>query len=214
MLSYELELLAKGVNYIAGVDEVGRGALAGPLVVCAAIINPSHMLEYAQVEESLYPYFEIKDSKLLSAKKRDKLSGFLQNVLIDYSLIEIPNTKIDSDGIMPSTLSAFSEAVAKLSPTPEHVLTDSFELPLLAKQSQTNLIRGDKLSLSIAAASIVAKVYRDNLMHNLHFSEQKYSVYGFEQHKGYGTAAHVAMIQKHGYSDIHRKSFKLKHTYS
>lgn len=209
MIKYELELMQKGNKYIAGVDEVGRGSLAGPLVVAAVIINAKHLNEYTNLSEELELYYHIKDSKKLTELKRTKISRFLTNELVSYSLVEIDNNYIDKHGIMSATLTAFFRSVKKLKIKPDHVLTDSFEIVQMAKQSQTNLIRGDNKSISIAAASIIAKVYRDNLMVKMHNNNADYQVYGFDKHKGYGTKQHIEAIKKHGHSDFHRKSFKI-----
>ena len=209
LLKYELDLINSGIDLIAGVDEVGRGALAGPMVVAAAILNPEHIRNYDVVSADLQEYLAVKDSKLISAKKRILLSKFLQNVLICYSIIELQNTQIDKEGIATCTQIGFFESIKKLKVKPDHVLTDTFEIKSLTISHQTNIISGDNKSISIAAASIVAKVYRDNLMINFHNEEEKYSVYGFDKHKGYGTKLHKEMIKKFGLSDLHRKSFKL-----
>jgi ribonuclease HII len=210
IIKYELPLWKNGVDYIAGVDEVGRGSLAGPMVVSAVIINKEHLLDLEGLDLDKFPYHEIKDSKLLTAKKRDYLSDFLHNELISYSIYEIAHDKIDGLGIMACTQIAFSQAIKNLKIKPQHVFTDNYEIKKLAKQSQTNLVRGDQKSITVAAASIVAKVYRDNLMVDLHYQSDKYKVYQFHKHKGYGTKLHREMIKKHGYSDVHRRSFHLK----
>lgn len=204
LLKYELELLVKGKEFIAGLDEVGRGALAGPMVVGAAIINPNHIRNYDVIVQEFKDYLEVKDSKLISPKKREKLSEFLKNIVLDYAVYEIPNTQIDEIGISKCTQVGFFSVIKKLKLKPNHVLTDAFEIKAIAKESQTNIIGGDNKSISIAAASIIAKVYRDNLMTNLSAS---YSVYEFERHKGYGTKIHLERIRELGVSDLHRKTF-------
>ncbi len=210
LIKIETAFWDNGINLIAGVDEVGRGALAGPMVVSAVIINKEHLSNLQGLSLELHPYLEVKDSKLLSAKKREYLSEFLLNELISYSIYEISHEQIDRLGIMPCTQIAFSKAIKKLPIRPDHVFTDTFEIENLAVQSQTNIRRGDNKSITIAAASIVAKVYRDRLMVELHEKFEKYKVYGFHRHKGYGTEFHRKMIKKHGRSDIHRKTFRVK----
>lgn len=206
---YEKQLWDKGCKFIAGVDEVGRGSLAGPMVVCAAVLNKEHLGNLENLKDEHKTYAEIKDSKLISPAKRHRISKFLLSEVISYSIVEVPNFEIDSKGIMPCTISAFSKSIKKLSKKPHHILTDNFELPYIATQSQTNLVRGDNKSITIAAASIIAKVYRDNLMIKYHEEHDKYKVYRFDKHKGYGTKLHRDMIKKHGHSDLHRKSFKI-----
>lgn len=206
---FEKQLWNKGLEYIAGVDEVGRGSLAGPMVVCAVILKREHLKDLTNLKDEHKTYAEIKDSKLLSGNKRRRISEFIISELVSYSIIEVPNYEIDASGIMPCTISAFSKSISKLDVKPHHILTDSFEIPNIAKQTQTNLVRGDNKSISIAAASIIAKVYRDNLMVDFHEKHHKYKVYRFDKHKGYGTKLHRDMIKKHGHSDLHRKSFNI-----
>ena len=207
---FEKELWSKGDNYVAGIDEVGRGCLAGPMVVCATILNKNHISDMENLPDEHNLYAEIKDSKLLTPNKRRNIRDFVINEVISYSIIEVPHFKIDSDGLTRCTKEAFYLAVKKLKVKPHHILTDVYEIPGIATQSQTNLIRGDNKSISIAAASIIAKVYRDELMVKLHEESDKYKMYRFDKHKGYGTALHREMVKKHGRSDIHRKSFKVR----
>jgi ribonuclease HII len=208
LFNYEKELLDKNIALIAGVDEVGRGPLAGPMVVCAVILDSKKINNLTNNDVSspeLELYCQINDSKKLSPKTRSKLSDFITNVSICYSLIEISNTEIDSAGIGPCTQKAFYNAVHDLKVKPQYVLTDSFPIKCMPKDSQSNIIKGDSLSISIAAASIVAKVYRDNLMDNMH---TKYPQYGFCQHKGYGTVKHMAALKQYGPCESHRRSFE------
>jgi len=207
---FEQQHWAKGLKYVAGIDEVGRGCLAGPMVVCAAILNKNYILDIDNLADEHKIYSEIKDSKLLTPKKRLNIRDAIINEVISYSIIEVPHHKIDSDGITKCTKEAFYLAVKRLDVKPHHILTDNFEIPGIATQSQTNLIRGDNKSITVAAASIIAKVYRDELMVKLHEDSDKYKVYGFDRHKGYGTVFHRDMIKKHGRSDIHRKSFRVR----
>ena len=224
LIDIESKYWKKGVNLIAGVDEVGRGCLAGPMVVAAVILNPDHINEtigkgvsfgngvsFRNNDVSLqnFKYYNrIKDSKKLSPNIRTILSEFIKNNAISYSIEIIENTKIDEWGISKSTQIGFFNVINKLKKKPDHILTDSFKIAILPEYRQTNITRGDSLSISIAAASIVAKVYRDNLMVTLHNSNGKYALYGFDKHKGYGTRQHLAALLEHGPADIHRKSFK------
>ena len=210
MTKFEKDLWNRGVDLVAGVDEVGRGSLAGPLVVCACIINKKHLFEYAENDPRVQLYSQVKDSKKLTARKRSILDEFLQSESISYSLVEIDNRQVDELGISAATQVAFFRAIKKLPVKPQHVLTDTFEIKKLAQQNQTNIVRGDNKSISIAAASIVAKVYRDQLMVDLHNNHEKYQKYGFDRHKGYGTQMHRDAIKEHGHSDVHRLSFKVK----
>ncbi len=213
LTKYEINAWKSGVEYIAGVDEVGRGALAGPMVVSAVILNKKHIIEQDFSLRTLTKEYElyekINDSKKVSDKVRRIISSFLHTELIDYSLVEVPHSDIDKLGISTCTERAFHSAINSLKIRPSHIFTDSFEIKMLAKESQTNLVRGDSLSISIAAASIIAKVYRDDLMIKLHDNNSNYQVYGFDKHKGYGTLAHRRAIKEHGLSDIHRKSYSI-----
>ncbi len=209
LTKFERNLWNRGLKYIAGVDEVGRGCLAGPMVVSAVILNPKHLNDYKNLLDEHKLYDEINDSKLLTHNKRCKLNEFIVNEALAYSVVEIDNLEVDRLGISKCTQIAFEKAVLKLDKKPHHILTDAFEIKNFAKESQTNIKRGDSLSISIAAASIVAKVYRDALMERFSHNN-KYEVYGFERHKGYGTEFHRNMIKKHGFSDLHRKTFKVK----
>ncbi len=189
-LKYELECLSQGYKYIAGVDEVGRGPLAGP-VVCAAVIMPIDDL----IEG-------IDDSKKLSEKKRNMLSDLIKQKAICYNIEEISPEKIDEINILEATKLCMKNALEGLSIKPDVALIDAlkldFDIPVV------NIIKGDFLSYSIGAASIIAKVYRDNLMVQM---AEKYPQYSFEKHKGYGTAAHISAIKEFGATPIHRRSF-------
>ena len=210
LLLFERECWSRGLNYLAGVDEVGRGSLAGPMVVCAVILDKNRLPDFEDVPPELKPYTMVKDSKLVTPKRRSILSSFLINEVLSYSIVEVPHYELDKKGLTTCTKEAFSEAIKKLSFRPDHVFTDNYNIPDLAEKSQTNLIRGDNRSMTIAAASIIAKVYRDKLMTELHEKYDKYKVYGFDKHKGYGTFYHREMIKQYGLSDIHRKSFHIK----
>ncbi|MBQ8294893.1 MAG: ribonuclease HII [Clostridia bacterium] len=192
-LQYEHALQAKGCQAIAGVDEVGRGPLAGP-VVCAAVIMP---LDDASIIEG------IDDSKKLSAKKREQLAEIIKERALAYTIIEIDEGMIDEINILEATKLGMKRAIEGLSITPDVVLTDG-NMTIDVTYPQHSVIGGDALSYSIGAASIIAKVYRDNLMDEY---AKDYPYYGFEKNKGYGTAAHIAGIKEHGICKIHRKTF-------
>ena len=193
-LAYEKQLLKEGYKYICGVDEVGRGPLAGP-VVCAAVIMPlDDIIE------------GIDDSKKLTAKKREALSEQIlkKAVACEISLIEAE--KIDEINILEATKLCMKNAVEGLEIKPDFVLTDG-NMRLDISIPQQSLVKGDALSYSIGAASIVAKVYRDKLIDEYAI---KYPQYGFEKNKGYGTAVHIEAIKEFGLTPIHRRSFTKK----
>lgn len=192
-LFFERELRAKGVQYIAGVDEVGRGPLAGP-VVCAAVIMP--------IEDSEL-VIGVDDSKKLSAKKREELAEQIKQKALCYTIIEVDEKTIDEINILQATRLGMKKAVETLALTPQTVLTDG-NMTLDITLPQKSIIKGDALCYSIGAASILAKVYRDNLMDEY---AKSYPHYAFEQNKGYGTAAHIQGIKEHGLCPIHRRTF-------
>ena len=192
-LFFERELRAKGVQYIAGVDEVGRGPLAGP-VVCAAVIMP--------IEDSEL-VVGVDDSKKLSAKKREELAEQIKQKALCYTIIEVDEKTIDEINILQATRLGMKKAVETLAITPQTVLTDG-NMTLDITLPQKSIIKGDALCYSIGAASILAKVYRDNLMDEY---AKSYPHYAFEQNKGYGTAAHIQGIKEHGLCPIHRRTF-------
>lgn len=189
---YETQARLKGYRLIAGVDEVGRGPLAGP-VVAAAVILP---------EKPHLP--GIDDSKKLTAKKRQKLFIQIRRQALGIGVAAINESIIDKINILEATRLAMYRAISHLDPAPDHLLLDAISLPELTLSYQA-ITRGDSLSVSIAAASIMAKVIRDELMCRL---SERYPQYSFEKHKGYGTSAHLAALQEHGPSPIHRLSFK------
>lgn len=192
-LFFERELRANGVQYIAGVDEVGRGPLAGP-VVCAAVIMP--------IEDSEL-VIGVDDSKKLSAKKREELAEQIKQKALCYTIIEVDEKTIDEINILQATRLGMKKAVETLALTPQTVLTDG-NMTLDITLPQKSIIKGDALCYSIGAASILAKVYRDNLMDEY---AKSYPHYAFEQNKGYGTAAHIQGIKEHGLCPIHRRTF-------
>ena len=205
-IQYEHYLYSKGIRLVAGIDEAGRGPLAGPLVVCAVILDLDKIFKINDVSSEIFrTYAQVQDSKVVSANKRSRLYDFLTNDALCYSVIKISNTKIDQLGIGKANSNAFNMAVKKLPQIPQHVLTDFFRVTSISDKLQTNLPKGDKLSITIAAASIIAKVHRDRIMANLH---EKYPLYGFDKHKGYGTKQHFETLRKYGTCEIHRKSFE------
>ena len=191
-LEHEERLRASGFFRIAGVDEAGRGPLAGP-VVSAAVILPDG-----------FSHPRLNDSKKLSEKVREALFGELMEWPgVAKAVAEVQPGEIDQLNILRATHEAMRRAVAKLRPEPDHVLIDGLPVRPFPKP-QTALVGGDGLSLSIAAASILAKVTRDRLMLAL---DAAYPQYGFAKHKGYGTALHLARLQEHGPCPAHRRSF-------
>ena len=199
-LQYERALQAKGYRYIVGVDEVGRGPLAGP-VVCSAVVMPL-------AESELI--IGVDDSKKLSAKKREELAELIKKKALAYTMVEVSEKTIDEINILEATKLGMKQAIESLvlpnGEKPEIVLTDG-NMTLDISLPQHSVVHGDALSYSIGAASIIAKVYRDKLMDE--FAE-KYPHYGFEKNKGYGTAAHIQGIKEHGLCPIHRRTFTKK----
>ena len=195
-LSYERSLQANGAKYIAGVDEVGRGPLAGP-VVCCAVIMPLD-------EENLV--VGVDDSKKLSAKKREELFVKLKERALCYSIVEIDEKTIDEINILEATKLGMKRALESLEITPDTVLTDG-NMTLDIPFPQTSVVHGDALSYSIGSASIIAKVHRDALMDEY---AKAYPHYDFEKNKGYGTSAHINGIKEHGLCPIHRRTFTKK----
>lgn len=195
-LQYERALLEKGYRYIAGVDEVGRGPLAGP-VVCAVVIMPLGENEIID---------GVDDSKKLSEKKRQKLSEEIKAKAVCYSIFEVSEKEIDEINILEATKKGMREALLALEIQPDMVLTDG-NMTIDVPFPQKSIVHGDALSYSIGAASIVAKVYRDNLMDEY---AKIYPEYAFEKNKGYGTAAHIVAIKEVGLCPIHRRTFTKK----
>ena len=191
MLSYEKELYKQGLTLIAGVDEVGRGPLAGPVVAAAVILPQNCKIQ------------GLNDSKKSPKKKHLEIFQAVQDQALSIGIGIMDNHVIDKVNIYEATKLAMKEAVSQLEPQPEHLLIDAMKLELPI--SQTSIIKGDANSLSIAAASIVAKVARDKIMANY---DQEFPGYDFGQNAGYGTAKHLEGIDKHGITPIHRTSFE------
>ena len=189
-LQYERKHLSNGKKYIAGVDEVGRGPLAGP-VVCASVIMPlDDIIE------------GVTDSKKLTEKKREKLAVLIKEKALCYSIKEVWQEEIDQINILNAVKKCMVDAVNSLEITPDITLVDGVDtnLPINAEY----IIKGDFNSYTIGCASILAKVYRDNLM--VDFAKE-YPEYGFEKHKGYGTKTHIETIKEIGPCKLHRKTF-------
>lgn len=188
-----------GISHIAGLDEVGRGAFAGPVVAAAVIFPPK-----IKFNDQLLS--EINDSKLVPAKKRILLSDAIKNEALCYSIAEVGLDIINEKGIGKAAKIAFQQAIDGLCHAPEYCLIDAFTLDSFTHHKQKAIIKGDRISISIAAASIIAKVYRDTLMEEYH---AHYKEYNFLENKGYGTSFHREMIGKYGLSPLHRTSFSL-----
>jgi len=196
-LHEEMALRTQGYHLIAGLDEAGRGSWAGPVVAGAVILS----LDSPSLAEDLKG---VRDSKKLTPRQRDRLYEVIRDTALAMEVGMVSATMIDRIGIVPATRQAMHEAIAQLSPAPDFLLIDFLALPSLALP-QKSVVEGDVSSLSIAAASIVAKVSRDRLMVKL---DGKYPGYGFARHKGYGTPQHRAALRRLGPSPIHRLSFR------
>jgi ribonuclease HII len=190
MSTYERKYRAQGFQFIAGVDEVGRGPLAGPVVAAAVILPKDFYLE------------GIDDSKKLSEKRREEYSEIIKKDALSIGISMISPPIIDEINIYEATKKAMKEAISHLTPKPDFILIDAMKLEL--PYAFESIIKGDAQSISIAAASIVAKVTRDHLMKEL---AKTYPQYGFAQNMGYGTKEHIHAIDKYGITPYHRKSF-------
>lgn len=190
LLEYETELYNKGITLIAGIDEVGRGPLCGPVVACACIMPVNYQLE------------GLNDSKKISEKKREKLYDILIKDAIAYGIGEVSPKRIDEINILEASKEAMRIAVNNLSIKPEHLLIDAVSIN--TSIPETPIIKGDAKSMNIAAASIIAKVTRDRMMIEL---DKKYPEYGYKKHKGYPTKAHIDAVKKYGVKDFYRFTF-------
>ena len=191
LLNYENNLYSSGINYIAGVDEVGRGPLVGPVVAAAVILPKGYKLE------------GLTDSKKISEKKRNTFYDILMKDAISIGVGIKSNKIIDEVNIYEATKLAMKDSINNLSVKPEHVLIDA--MPLELDIPTTSIIKGDALSESIAAASVIAKVTRDRMMYEL---DKEYPEYGFAKHKGYPTKEHINNVKQHGLLDNYRFTFK------
>ncbi|MBU0279051.1 ribonuclease HII [Gemella sp. zg-1178] len=189
---YEEKCYKLGYNYICGIDEVGRGSLAGPLVVASVILK----------KDSYFP--GLCDSKKLSSAKREELYKKIISEAVSYAIVELDNYEIEKYNIYSATKIAMKMAIKKLSVKPDFILVDAMPLDDL-ETPNFSIIKGDDKSVSIAAASVIAKVCRDNLMKEY---AKKYSYYDFENNKGYGTKKHLEGLKNHGICDIHRRDFE------
>ena len=190
LMTYENQLLAQGYKYICGVDEVGRGPLAGPVCVAAVIMPMDNLIQ------------GINDSKKVAKAKREKLYEQIKQNAIAYSIQMVDNVKIDEINILNATKQAMHDAICSLKVNPDIVLIDAVKLDIPFKSM--SIIHGDALSYSIGAASILAKVTRDTFMEEM---AVKYPSYDFEHNMGYGTAKHIQALKELGPTEIHRQTF-------
>lgn len=192
LYEYENALYEQGINYIGGVDEVGRGPLVGPVVTACVVLPKDFKLE------------GLTDSKKLSEKKRDLYYDYIINNCVAYAIGEVSPEEIDEINIYEASRKAMIIAINKVKEqiNLEHVLVDA--MPLDIDIPTTSIIKGDAKSISIAAASVIAKVTRDRMMYEL---DKKYPEYGFSKHKGYPTKAHIEAINKYGLIDGYRKTY-------
>lgn len=196
-ISYERDLYESGIMSIAGVDEVGRGALAGPLIAAAVILPP-----IAELDADIAFWRTVHDSKTITESRRTIISGEIINRAVDYATAAIEPDEIDELGVGPANRIAMERAVLGLDSEPDVLLIDAMTIE--SSTWQIGIIDGDALSLSIAAASIVAKVFRDTLMIDY---AAHYPAYGFARNKGYGVPTHIAALRKHGVTPLHRTCF-------
>lgn len=194
MKEIERGLYARGYSMIAGVDEAGRGPLAGPVYAAAVILSPDTIIK------------GINDSKKLSEKRREELYEEITEKAVAYSICAVDEKRIDEINILNATFEAMNGAVSKLNTPPDYVIIDGNRISGMTIPHET-VVKGDAKSISIAAASILAKVSRDRFITEM---AEKYPEYGFDRHKGYGTKAHTDAILKYGVCPIHRKTFLKK----
>ena len=188
----EKEFFNKGIQYIAGIDEAGRGPLAGPVVVASVILKPDSMIE------------GVNDSKKVSENKREKLYELITEEALSYGVGIVYQEEIDEINILQATKKALTESLKKLEIKPNIIMVDALTEIETMGIPYKSIIKGDAKCYSIAAASIIAKVTRDRLMREW---DKIYPEYGFAGHKGYGTSAHIAAIKKYGPCPLHRKTF-------
>ena len=192
MRTLENALRRVGFMYVAGVDEVGRGCLAGPVVAAAVVLHPDRHIPW------------VSDSKAVPALERERLHDRIVRHAVAWAVASAEPTEIDLINIHQASLRAMQRAILSLAPLPDIVLVDAFRVPELP-MAQRGVRHGDRRCSAIAAASIVAKVTRDRLMRELHGRDPRY---GFDRHKGYATADHLEAVARFGYSDVHRRSFR------
>jgi ribonuclease HII len=191
----EKGLWQRGYRYIAGIDEAGRGPLAGPVVAAAVVLPSDFKARWKR---------QVNDSKQLTAKERESLFPRIQDAALSFGVGVIDAQSIDTNGIAKAGRLAMKQAVEQLTPAPDFLLVDFFDIPEISLP-QKGIVHGDCISFSIACASIIAKVTRDHMMVEL---DKQYPQYQFAEHKGYGTAKHLECLQKYGPSPIHRCSFQ------
>ena len=189
---FEKKLYEDGVNYIAGIDEAGRGPLAGPVVIGCVIMKPESFIEY------------VNDSKKVSETKREMLYEKITSEAVAWSTGIVDEKEIDELNILNATKKALTEAIDKLEVKPDVILVDALDKIDTKGIKYISVIKGDAKIYSISAASIIAKVTRDRIMKEY---DEVYPQYGFAGHKGYGTAKHIQAIKEHGICPLHRKSF-------
>lgn len=192
-IDFEQRAIAEGFRFIAGIDEVGRGCLAGAVVAAAVVLDLSKPLPAG-----------LNDSKKLTAKRREIIAEEIRANSLSYAVAQIEAEEIDCINILQATKKAMIAAVGQLNPAADFLLIDALQLKELSLP-QKAVIHGDAISASIAAASIIAKTYRDNLMREL---DLVYPEYGFAKHAGYGTKTHFEALRTHGACALHRKSFR------
>lgn len=192
MRTLENALRRVGFMNVAGVDEVGRGCLAGPVVAAAVVLHPDRHIPW------------VSDSKAVPAPERERLHDRIVRHAVAWAVASADPTEIDLINIHQASLRAMQRAILSLAPLPDIVLVDAFRVPELP-MAQRGVRHGDRRCSAIAAASIVAKVTRDRLMLELHGRDPRY---GFDRHKGYATADHLDAVARFGYSEVHRRSFR------
>ena len=192
-LDFENRAVAEGYKFVAGVDEVGRGCLAGAVVAGAVVLNLSKPLPEG-----------LNDSKKLTAKNRERITQEIRENAVCFAIAQVEADEIDRINILQATKKAMITAIGKLNPTADFLLIDALQLKEIYLP-QKAIIGGDAISASIAAASVIAKTYRDNLMRGL---DEIYPGYGFSSHVGYGTKQHYEALRKHGACPLHRKTFR------
>ena len=182
-----------GFKFVAGIDEVGRGCIAGPVIAAACILDPAKPLPDG-----------LNDSKQVAQERREEIAAELKEACLAYAIGTVEAPEIDRINILEATKVAMRSAIAELSPSADYLLVDALQLKGVLTP-QRSIIKGDSVSASIAAASILAKTYRDDLMRSY---DATYPQYGFSGHVGYGTKAHLAAIQTHGPCPLHRMTFR------
>ena len=190
---FEHQAIADGFAFIAGVDEVGRGCLAGPVVAAACILDTTKPVPKG-----------LNDSKKLTEKQRNEIASELRETAVAFAVGIVEADEIDRINILEATKVAMIKAIEALSPAADHILIDALQLKHL-RIPQKAIIKGDSISYSIAAASVIAKTYRDNLMVEF---DTVYPQYGFAGHKGYGCASHFTALREHGPCVLHRRTFR------